>query len=114
MNRSEVRLTTRFRAIQRLVVCAAIKSKITDEVFCGSRHGDCLNLANRLGLFNGNFEWECGFVDQDNWFMSRAEAWIVADAAGQIRRPTGREGDYVDHRKANIGDDGLLFSENLY
>jgi hypothetical protein len=57
---------------------------------------------------------ECGFVDQDNVFMSRAEAWKVADAAGQIRRPTGLEKNYDSHRAPNIGDEGLLFSENLY
>jgi hypothetical protein len=45
-----------------------------------------------------------GFLDQHGVFLSRTEAWKVAEAAGQILRRVG-------------GDDangGTLFSENLY
>ena len=56
---------------------------------------------------------ECGFVDQDNVFMTRLEAWAVADKAGQIRRVSGWEKEY-NPRSANTGDSELLFSENLY
>jgi hypothetical protein len=99
----------------RLVVCAAIKNK-AGIVVCGPRHGDCLNVAVKYGIdpLPNSEHWECGFVDQENKFMSRAEAWTVADQAGQIRRPTGFEKDYANQRPANMGDTGLLFSENLY
>lgn len=99
--------------MQRLVVCAAVRHKEWDITICGPRHGNCLNIAIQHVCGKGE-QWECGFVDQDNVFMTRAEAWKVADAAGQIRRPTGYERHYNNHRQPNIGDEGLLFSENLY
>lgn len=100
----------------RLVVCAAIRNKNTGVIVCGARHGNCLNAVIRYGLDDNPHRdvWECGFVDQGNEFMTRAEAWKVADAAGQIRCPTGLERHYNTPRKPNIGDEGLLFSENLY
>jgi hypothetical protein len=99
----------------RLVVCAAIINN-AGVMICGPRHGDCLNAAIKYGIdpLPDSEHWECGFVDQDNKFMSRAEAWAVADQAGQIRRPTGFEKNYVNQRTASVGDKGLLFSENLY
>jgi len=98
----------------RLVVCAAVRLNETREVFCGARHGDCLNLMHRLGIKTGSSLNEMGFVDQDNVFMTRVEAWSVADKAGQIRKPTSYERNYDSHRPPNIGDEGMLFSENLY
>lgn len=99
----------------RLVACAAILHKTTGVIVCGVRHGDCLNRAVGYGIKgSGGKQWECGFMDQFNVFMTRKEAWKVADAAGQIRRPKGFERDYDSHRPPNIGDDGMLFSENLY
>jgi len=101
---------------QRQVVCAAVRNKDTGVQVCGARHGHCLNAVMRYGLDacpSGQI-WICGFVDQENVFMTREEAWKVADAAGQIRRPTGYERDYESQRPANVGDEGMLFSENLY
>lgn len=97
----------------RLVVCAAIRHPLTGEVVCGPRHGDCLNAAVGVFIPEGR-RWELGFVDQHNVFMDRTEAWFVADAAGQIRRPTGYERNYDNQRPPGVGDSGLLFSENLY
>jgi hypothetical protein len=54
-----------------------------------------------------------GFVNQMGEFMSRKDAWKLADENGQIRRATGFEQD-IDPRPAGIGDEGILFSENLY
>jgi hypothetical protein len=102
---------------QRLIVCAAIRHKETGVMICGVRHGHCLASVRRQGLDDKPYKskmWECGFVDQNNLFLTREEAWKVADAAGQIRRPFGFEKSYEDHRKPNVGDEGLLFSENLY
>jgi len=100
----------------RLIVCAAVRHKVSGKVVCGARHGDCLNALMRYGLDNNpsGEVWECGFIDQHHKFLSRSEAWKVADAAGQIRRPKGFERHYDNQRKPNIGDEGLLFSENLY
>jgi hypothetical protein len=99
----------------RLVVCSAICHRETGFLICGARHGDCLNSASRYGNGDQTSEtWECGFVDQDGKFMDRREAWTVADAAGQIRRPCGFERHYDDQRAAKVGDSALLFSENLY
>jgi hypothetical protein len=53
-------------------------------------------------------------VDQVGDFLTREEAWVVADQAGQIRRPTGHEKDYSKQRPPNVGDSGMLFSENLW
>lgn len=96
--------------LMRLVVCAAIRSG--DVIICGARHSHCLTAALKHG-FDG-INWECGFIDQHNCFITRQEAWRVADAAGQIRRPTGFEQHYTNTRVANICDEGLLLSENLY
>lgn len=100
----------------QLIVSAAIRNrKNPDLIICGARHGNCLNQVLRLRLDEPSDEnWECGFIDQHNKFLTRTEAWAVADKAGQIRRPYGLERNYDSHRKANIGDEGLLFSENLY
>jgi hypothetical protein len=103
-------------ATSQIVVCAAVRSKKTGTIVCGPRHGDCINsMVNSGADTNPSIEtWEMGFVDQDNNFMTRAEAWTVADKNGQIRRPTTFERDYSQHRKPNVGDEGILFSENLY
>lgn len=99
----------------RLIVCAAIRHTTTEHIICGVRHGDCLNMARYYKDGDQRGEtWECGFVDQERKFMTRAEAWKVADSVGQIRRPRGFERNYDSQRKPNIGDEGLLFSENLY
>jgi len=99
----------------RLVVCAAIINN-AGVIVCGPNHGHCLNATVKYGIDSlpDSEHWECGFVDQENKFMTRAEAWTVADKAGQIRRPTGLEEDYAKQRPSGIGDSGLLFSENLY
>lgn len=83
----------------RRVVCSAI---VFDggRMVCGPRHHHCFwnAAANGLNVSDTHVQ---GFVDQYNEFMTREEAWEVAQAAGQIVRRVG-------------GDDGRLFSENLY
>lgn len=100
----------------QLIVCAAIRNKNTGDVICGPRHGNCLNACIHYKVDeqpHGDV-WEMGFVDQHGDFFNRVEAWKIADKAGQIRRPTGYEQHYNNVRKPNVGDEGLLFSENLY
>lgn len=90
-----------------VIACAAIRRG--DVIICGPRHGWCLNRRP-----SPTEKWECGFLDQHGNFLTRAEAWKVADMAGQIRCPTGFERHHDNVRPAGIGDEGLLFSENLY
>lgn len=86
--------------VKQRVVCAAIKN--TDgDIICGPRHFD---IIMRLQIMNSKKDWiipEQGFVDQFGKFLNRKEAYIVAKSAEQIIRPTG-------------GDEGKLFSENIY
>jgi hypothetical protein len=86
----------------RMVVCAA--NRIGDLIICGARHYDDVMrpIFKMLPDPHKHSDVEQGFVDQRGVFLTREEAWIVADAAGQIRRRVG-------------GDDGgVLYSENLY
>lgn len=90
---------------QRRVVCAACK--LDDGTFViGARHMDGIMYATKERIGKG---WmhdpeAQGFIDQRGVFMTREEAWKVAEAAGQILRRCG--GDTLHG--------GHLFSENLY
>ncbi len=91
--------------MKRVVVCSAIRIRSTGQLVCGPRHSDCIRTAYDLGLRTIDDQYvlpyDQGFVDQFNEYLTRQEAWEVASAAGQIVRRCG-------------GDDGVLFSENLY
>jgi hypothetical protein len=89
----------------RRVVCAAIRAEDGD-VMLGVRHystdmhaqiharRDGAKFCHR----NGDDQ---GFVDQRGTYMTRRQAWNVAQAAGQVRR----EG---------YDSEGVLYSEDLY
>lgn len=88
------------------IVCAANKfvMKDGDELIIPSaRHWDaCMThiamvLGDRLTLDHE----EQGFIDQYGNFYTREEAWIIAKKNNQIVHRVG-------------GDEGKLFSENLY
>lgn len=90
---------------QRVIVCAANRSKKTGRIVCGARHWDgpmrdmALNGATKMPK-----EWggaEQGFIDQAGTWLTREEAWVVAKKAGQIKYASGNT-------------DGTLFSEDLY
>lgn len=81
----------------RRVVCAALRD-INGTIICGPRHWDSICRASSKD------GWTQGFVDQRGVFMTREEAWKVAEAAGQILRICGGE----------TVNGGRLFSENLY
>jgi hypothetical protein len=88
---------------ERVVVCAAIRNG-GYEVICGPRHWDS-TMRVAVALSGGQWKSaEQGFVDQFGQFMTRQEAWKVAEAAGQICYRVGG-----DER-----DGGTLYSENLY
>lgn len=91
---------------QPRIVCAA---NWTDRgvLVLGIRHHDAFMRQQVRALGHGfskeDLDYQ-GFVDQFGKFYSRAEAWKVAEAAGQIIRRVG----------GNERDGGTLFSENLY
>lgn len=87
----------------RMVVCAAIRRKNDGYVLCGPRHFDKTMREGIMDSEQGD-DWlyvDQGFIDQYGVFMTREEAYEVAKAAGQIKYRCG-------------GDEGCLFSENLY
>lgn len=86
--------------VVRRVVCAAIRNEVYD-VICGPRHWDSVMRAQVSCSVGSWSRAEQGFVDQHGDFLTREEAWVIAEAAGQIIRRCG-------------GDGVRLFSENLY
>lgn len=91
--------------MQRVIVCAAMRDTETGKVICSVRHWDELSRQR----FNSqeeamDFDDEQGFVDNKYQFLTRTEAWKVAEAAGQIKRRCG----------GDTADGGTLYSENLY
>lgn len=84
----------------RFVVCAACRVKFTGEIVIGPRHYDA-TMHKQMTSPDWGDPVEQGFIDQHGVFMTREEAWKVAEAVGQIRYRVG-------------GDGEKLFSENLY
>lgn len=97
----------------RVVVCAANRSRVSGKVIAGARHWDSIMRQQVEWLdpekHNGRRmpdEWagaEQGFIDQYGQWMTREEAWKVAESANQIKHPNP---DGLDI--------GTLYSENLY
>lgn len=85
------------------IVCAAMQNS-RGNVICSPRHFDSI-CQETIERGEGWDDWKDdviqGFVDQWGYFYTRAEALIVAQARGQIRRRCG-------------GDHLRLYSENLY
>lgn len=88
---------------QKRVVCAAIKHPQSGAVIAGPRHFDGVMRAT-IGKSLEWYEAEQGFIDQHGNYLSRTEAWKVAEAAGQILRRCG----------GDTANGGTLYSENLY
>lgn len=91
-------------AKQQVIVCAAMRNK-HGSVICSPRHWDsAARDAAWAQTSCPHSTWEKaeqGFVDQYGTFLTREEAWSIAEKAGQIVRRCG-------------GDGVKLFSENLY
>jgi hypothetical protein len=107
----------------QVIVCAAVRHKKTGQIICGARHYDpimrgCMNAEGFPFWANT----DQGFIDQRGQFLSREEAWVVADKMGQIRRPYMCETDYSSQLPAGAAEKltklghpvGMLFSEHLY
>ncbi len=99
------------------IVCAANRHPDLEIPLLGPRHwSDTMRqqydhiegLMNSDSRFSGSMpphhEFEEGFIDKFGNFKTRQEAWVIAEAAGQIIRRVGG-----DQR-----DGGTLYSENLY
>ena len=87
---------------QRVMVCAALRHA-DGRIITGPRHFDATmhKQIQACGPANGFLNAEQGFVGQFGMFLTREEAWEIANEAGQIRYRVG-------------GDHHKLFSENLY
>jgi len=88
------------------IVCAAVRGP-HGFVVTGARHFDqsMRKLLNRAKLQNETpvmYAKEQGFIDQFNNFLSREDAYEIADRQGQIIRECGNKGQRV------------LYSEHLY
>ena len=83
-----------------LIVCSAA---ITEHglVIASVRHGDEL-FYNATEANSITFRWEQGFLTNRFSFVTRKEAWIIAERQGQIRNTLPCD----DARR--------LYSENLY
>jgi hypothetical protein len=93
----------REKEYDEVIVCSAIL--VGDLIIPSVRHSDPLThaMVERLGLLRSNevMEAEQGFVTSKYRFVTREEAWIIAEAADQIVRRVG-------------GDGKRLYSENLW
>ena len=73
-----------------MILAAAIKLHIEatgeDVTLCGARHGDVFQQLKLLGFEakKGYEEVEQGFIDHNNTFLTREEAFEHAKACGQL------------------------------
>lgn len=94
-------MTTMLTA-QRRIVCAAIRHA-DGRVICGARHLDAVMRAQidaQAVPWGRTTSMMQGFIDNYGDFYGRGDAWIIAEAAGQIINV--------------VSSPGRLFSENLY
>lgn len=93
------------------IVCAAIKYP-NEVIIAGVRHFDTIMVSAiqrnvLLGVIPSTEQLirpEQGFLDNKYQYLTREEAWRVAEAAGQIIRRVG----------GDTANGGTLYSENLY
>lgn len=90
--------------LERRIVCAANKHGYV--VIPSARHWDTNmhNLARRIDPDYKDYEWEQGFINTWGEFLTRQEAWKVAEYNNQIVHRVG----------SDRADGGTLYSENLY
>jgi len=76
------------------IVCAAIRHQATGTVLCGVRHYDNAFMRPMIRALCGTVEaareqgWygcEDGFVTNTYEFVTREQAYVIAEAAGQLR-----------------------------
>lgn len=84
------------------IVSAACRKN--NNIILGVRHFDNI-MRHLMMIFNGSSYWldcEQGFIDNHGTFLTRSEAFIIANENNQIIRTLGSE------------HTGELYSENLY
>lgn len=90
------------------IICSAVKYK--DKVIAGRRHGDALQtleafLDPKLYKAIEREDIVCGFIDNWGDFHTRAEAWVIADAADQVLFGRGTQ---------DPNETPILISEHLF
>lgn len=86
-----------------MIVCAALKDKKTNKVFCGVRHSDIYEMLHNFS-YHGDFIE--GFVDEDNDFYNRSDAYCYALDHHQLPRTV------VEWKEEKFETE--LYSEDLY
>jgi len=86
---------------QERVIVSAANLCSDGLIITGARHLDTIMRATYKALGRHANADEQGFIDQWGNFLTREEAWIVAERQGQIKHRCG-------------GDGKKLYSENLY
>ena len=83
------------------IVCVANRHKFVGDIdiILGIRHWD--ELMRQQVSDSDYSDYEQGFIDNKGKFLTREEAWVVAEREGQIIRRVE-------------GDEGVLYSKNLY
>lgn len=85
------------------IVCAANRSNVDGLLILGARHFDNCMRATITALGRNHTEFvEQGFIDRFGNFLTRSEAFDIAEQSNQITRECGTE-----HTRE-------LYSENLY
>lgn len=85
--------------MSRRIVCAA--NRLGDQIICGARHFDSVMVQQIQARSEDWRQSEQGFINTWGEFLTREEAWIVAEENGQIIN----DRDWFP---------GLLHSEHLY
>jgi hypothetical protein len=68
----------------RRIVCAALRHrKYPNRIIASVRHGDAVMLS-QLHRMENPADFDAGFLDSGCRFLTRAEAAVVAVAAGQV------------------------------
>lgn len=88
--------------MERRIVCAAIKLESGVRIL-GVRHYDSL-MHSHIPEYYPRNKIVQGFIDNLGNFLTRTEAWKIAELANQIAKRCG----------GDTADGGTLFSENLY
>lgn len=89
-----------------MIICAAIKDKRNGNVFSGVSHGDIYMMLHDLYGLRYKVDAIEGFVDEENNFYDRLEAYAYAVAHHQLPR-TVLEWKNEKHERE-------LYSEDLY
>lgn len=96
------------------IVCAAMFKE--GRIVTGARHFDKI-MRDQMEASEGIAWWKScqqGFINQFGEFLTRKEAWVIADKNGQIKLFDPNSTSKRIIQPANQGKEGTLFSENLY